>query len=156
MALSVPPCTRTEPWPSAVAELVWSVPCTMVVPVSYTHLADGDGFKRVGGVAAGQVDCAGVNDQVCDVGGMVGIDGAGAVRHLADRQGACLLYTSGPWGRGKAFTAFKSATGHTRSRGPTWIIIPAFPKERISPALRRTGRAASGWALNRSVKERIK
>lgn len=54
-------------------------------------LADGDGFKRVGGVAAGQVDCAGVNDQVCDVGGMVGIDGAGAVRHLADRQGAVCM-----------------------------------------------------------------
>ena len=40
LALSVPPCTRTEPWPSAVAELVWSVPCTMVVPPVYVLLPE--------------------------------------------------------------------------------------------------------------------
>lgn len=64
-------------------------------------LPDGDGFKRIGSVSGSQIDRAGVNDQVRDVGGMVGVDGAGAVRYFADRQGAVRM------GNGDQRPAFK-------------------------------------------------
>lgn len=40
LAFSVPPLMMTEPWPSAVAELVWTVPPVMVVPPLYVLLPD--------------------------------------------------------------------------------------------------------------------